>query len=214
MVNSYFSSCTVFFNFNRERSKAMTFSTTGCLLFSDKDNALSRAELAPAGITTTAWIYQRQDRHFSHWRILKMTICSLSGLLTRNSHRCAAPGNYSPGSSHCLHFHSDCWRYIVLPHLPKKVGKSEQSMSGLVITPLSALTFPAIGPYQQNYAHHSPVNCFIEREWLCWVNELMLRIYTFSETVKAFRMGLYTKSLSGMRRKNYRLDKLIKKKKT
>lgn len=123
MVNSYFSSCTVFFNFNRERSKAMTFSTTGCLLFSDKDNALSRAELAPAGITTTAWIYQQQDRHFSHWRILKMTICTLSGLLTRNSHRCAAPGNYSPGSSHCLHFHFDCWRYIVLPHLPKKVGK-------------------------------------------------------------------------------------------
>lgn len=127
----------------------MTFSTTGCLLFSDKGNALSRAELAPAGvlIPPPGSISSKTDT--LHTGELKKTICTLSGLLTGNSHRSAAPGNYSPGSSHCLHFHFDCWHCIVLPHLPKKVGKREQSMPGLVITPLSPLTPPALGPYQQ-----------------------------------------------------------------
>lgn len=42
----------------------MTFSSTTVCLFFFKDNALSRAELAPAGvlINTTTWIYQQQDR--------------------------------------------------------------------------------------------------------------------------------------------------------
>lgn len=42
----------------------MTFSQQQTAAFSsDKDNALSRAELTPAGIliNTTTWIYQQQD---------------------------------------------------------------------------------------------------------------------------------------------------------